>query len=437
MGNQEGYNDDELFSFKGDDSREEVSENSVPWKVLLVDDEEDVHEVTKIVFQGISFQGRSLQFISATSGKHARHILQQKEDIAVIFLDVVMEENDSGLKLISFIREELQNKRVRIIIRTGQAGYAPENDVVHHYDINGYCDKSGASSQSIASLLITSLRAYAECCAYEKGELSETKGELELLERVEEEVRIRIAQQKLLLQQSKMATMGEMLSVIMHQWHQPLNSIALLAQGLREMYPKESKEGKAVREAGFQIMEQTSFMAETTRTFKAFLSPSKKRVLFDMVHNVKSVVNLLTPLMNERGIFLFITHVDDILLVEGYPNEFKQVMLNILINACDAVSEKALREPETWRGEISLSLSADIGVVSIEIQDNAGGIPEGLKDEIFKNYYSTKGEKGTGLGLYISRVVVEENMSGSLNVENRNGGACFSVSLPRCHGEFL
>ncbi|WP_151702783.1 PP2C family protein-serine/threonine phosphatase [Nitrincola alkalilacustris] len=130
------------------------------WKVLIVDDEPEVHKVTKVVLRDFLFQGLHLDFISAYSASDAREVLQQEPDIALILLDVVMETEDAGLQLVHHIRDELHNKRVRIILRTGQPGHAPEQQVVQEYDINDYRSKTELTAHHLLTTVISSLRAY-------------------------------------------------------------------------------------------------------------------------------------------------------------------------------------------------------------------------------------------------------------------------------------
>ncbi|MGL5270842.1 MAG: response regulator, partial [Selenomonadaceae bacterium] len=111
------------------------------WRILIVDDEEQVHVVTRLVLQGFTFEGKGIELISAFSAAEARQILAQTEDIALVLLDVVMERDDAGLQLVRYIRETLGNKMIRIILRTGQPGAAPEANVIVDYDINDYREK--------------------------------------------------------------------------------------------------------------------------------------------------------------------------------------------------------------------------------------------------------------------------------------------------------
>lgn len=131
-----------------------------PWKVLIVDDEQDVHEITRLNVKRLRFAGRGLELLSALSAEQAKAILRHETDIAVALVDVVMETDNAGLELVNFIREELGNNKIRLIIRTGQPGAAPEREVIDHYDIDDYKDKTELTAQRLYTSLRTALKAY-------------------------------------------------------------------------------------------------------------------------------------------------------------------------------------------------------------------------------------------------------------------------------------
>jgi len=130
------------------------------WKILVVDDEKDVHEVTRLAFESISFEGKSLKLLSAYSASQAKQILKNEVDVAMVLLDVVMETDNAGLDLIEYIREELGNSAIRIILRTGQPGKAPERRVVREYDINDYWQKTDITADRLYTLIVSGLRSH-------------------------------------------------------------------------------------------------------------------------------------------------------------------------------------------------------------------------------------------------------------------------------------
>lgn len=139
-------------------------DNLAPWRILVVDDEEGVHGITRMIFRGYRFEERPIELISAMSGAEARTLLDQQPDICLALLDVVMESDDEGLRLVDYIRNHLDNQDMRIILRTGHPGLAPETDVIIKYDLNDYLSKSELSASRLLSSVIVALRSYRDIC---------------------------------------------------------------------------------------------------------------------------------------------------------------------------------------------------------------------------------------------------------------------------------
>lgn len=158
--------DDFLFAEDNDD---EVVEERSSWKILIVDDEPEVHAVTKLALSDFVFQEQDLEFISAHSGEEARKVFLEHDDIAVVLLDVVMETDDAGLRVAEFIRNEAHNHFTRIILRTGQPGQAPEKDVIVNYDINDYKSKTELTAQKLFTVIIATLRSYRDIISIEES----------------------------------------------------------------------------------------------------------------------------------------------------------------------------------------------------------------------------------------------------------------------------
>ncbi|WP_343845190.1 PP2C family protein-serine/threonine phosphatase [Bowmanella denitrificans] len=157
--NQTSEQDELLFCSEEDESADSPAGGS-PWKVLVVDDDEEVHVLTRLVLRDLVFEGRPLQLLSARSGIQAREVLTSESNIALVLLDVVMESDDAGLQLVKYIRRELHNDAVRIILRTGQPGHAPEQEVILKYDINDYKEKTELTLQKLLTAVVSSLRSY-------------------------------------------------------------------------------------------------------------------------------------------------------------------------------------------------------------------------------------------------------------------------------------
>ncbi|MDW6019401.1 DUF3369 domain-containing protein [Vibrio plantisponsor] len=151
-----------------------VSEKKEPqlvvktWKVLLVDDDQEMHQVTRLALSGFLFQDRPLELISALSGDEARKVMEERDDVALALIDVVMESEHAGLELVRYIREHLNNKMTRLVLRTGQAGQAPEDKVIQEYEIDDYKEKTELTTQKLRTLLYSMLRSYRDLCLIEE-----------------------------------------------------------------------------------------------------------------------------------------------------------------------------------------------------------------------------------------------------------------------------
>lgn len=158
--------DSPLFASESNTSETpKESQHEYPWTILIVDDEEEIHTVTKLVLKNYRFAGQPLRFLDAYSSKEAKEILQKEPNIALALLDVVMEEDDAGLSLVKYIREDLDNQLTRLVLRTGQPGQAPEETVISTYDINDYKDKTELTATKLKTLMYSTLRSYRDITA--------------------------------------------------------------------------------------------------------------------------------------------------------------------------------------------------------------------------------------------------------------------------------
>jgi len=160
---------DALFEFAEETQLSIKPESS--WKILVVDDDEEVHAITRAVLKGFEFEGKDLSLIHAYSGSEAKQRLQEHPDTALILLDVVMETDDAGLTFVKYVRNELQNKMVRIVLRTGQPGQAPQREVVVELDINDYKEKTELTVDKLFTTVIASIRSYRDLVNIEKKRL--------------------------------------------------------------------------------------------------------------------------------------------------------------------------------------------------------------------------------------------------------------------------
>lgn len=230
--------------------------------------------------------------------------------------------------------------------------------------------------------------------------------------------------EQMLVQQSRLAAMGEMISNIAHQWRQPLNVLALHAQELPVVHKRGDFNQEYLERNVRKMMEAIGYMSSTIDNFRNFFSPGKEKVNFSVKETLERTLTLLNGSLREAQIATKVVAAADP-VVNGYPNEYSQVLLNILINAKDVLVAR-----EVSCGTITIEIGMEGERSLVVISDNAGGIPEGILHKVFDPYFTTKGpERGTGLGLYISKMIIEKNMGGRLTAENIAGGACFRIVL--------
>ncbi|MEW6218900.1 MAG: PAS domain-containing protein [Thermodesulfobacteriota bacterium] len=262
--------------------------------------------------------------------------------------------------------------------------------------------------------------------------------------RVEEETRARLDKERLLVQQSKLAAMGEMLGAIAHQWRQPLNAVAVIVQDVQDAFSAGLLDGAYLRRATTQAMAQICFMSRTIDDFRNFFQPDKARTLFDAKKAVVRVLELLSPQLASHDILWSLTclvhqtsfgpgeEVEECpaMHLYGFENELKQVFLSLLGNAQDAILARRAACGQPEHGRVQVSFAREDSRVVIRVADNGGGIPDLLLDRVFEPYFSTKEPgQGTGIGLYMAKMIIEKNMGGSLSVRNTGDGAELQVAL--------
>lgn len=247
-------------------------------------------------------------------------------------------------------------------------------------------------------------------------------------ENLENQVHAEVAknreQEKYLMYQSRLAQMGEIINMIAHQWRQPLNTLSLLVQTIALKYKKGLLDQEVIEQIQTGMLRQINQMSNTIDSFRNFFKQEKEAVDFDLREVILHVIEISKLEIEKNGITLDYALSSDVRL-KGYPNELGQVLLNIINNAKDQLLTCACEEKK-----ISIQVLQVDQVVHIKITDTAGGIPEDVIEKIFDPYFSTKEAKnGTGLGLYISKMIIEDHMQGELFVHNSSQGAVFTIKL--------
>jgi len=260
----------------------------------------------------------------------------------------------------------------------------------------------------------------------QQEELRELTHTLE--QRVKEKTEENARKDRLIIHQARLAELGEMIGNIAHQWRHPLTRLSLLLQNIKALNTKKKLTPEKLTDMLATSNVQIFFMSDTIDNFKDFYNPSSKALDFPARQAYEKMMNIIGYDLKHKNITVTCSAKDTILL-HGNLNEFSQALLNLVVNARDALIEHA-----TPNARIDLHATIHSTQAVITISDNAGGIPVDHLDKIFEPYYSTKGSRGTGIGLYMVRTIVQEKFSGLIHVDNTEQGARFTITLPASEG---
>ncbi|MFQ3573615.1 MAG: hybrid sensor histidine kinase/response regulator [Thermodesulfovibrionales bacterium] len=254
-------------------------------------------------------------------------------------------------------------------------------------------------------------------------ELNEINNTLQ--ERVNKEVAKTREKDLLIEKQARFMLITDIMSRIAHQWRQPLNAVALILQEMETLLPENPSVQSIVKKRIEIGMEKISHLSSIIDRFYNFFLPDTQKLRFNVIDSIKNAINLIESTLKEAGITLITNFQDNNLYVYGFYKEYSHVILNILNNSYDAIISRKVKLPY-----ISITTSLDKDVVKTIIKDNAGGIESSVIDRIFEPYFTTKFEsEGVGLGLYISKIMIEKNMGGRIVASNTTEGAILEISL--------
>ena len=240
--------------------------------------------------------------------------------------------------------------------------------------------------------------------------------------RVKEEVEKQLTQEEMFLRQSRMASMGEMIDAIAHQWRQPLMNINAVMMNLDRGIEKQ-QDVIQLKEKVLEVFSLTSHMSHTIDDFRNLLKVEKEKSEFLVSDVITTVLDLIKS--NLKGIDISCDLQDDI-YIKSYKSELSQVLITLLANASDALHIKSVVDKKIY-----MSVKQNQENVILSIEDNAGGIDSENISKIFDPYFTTKTQTGgTGLGLYIAKIIIEHNMNGTLLVSNTENGAVFTITIP-------
>jgi signal transduction histidine kinase/PAS domain-containing protein len=290
--------------------------------------------------------------------------------------------------------------------------YAEEKDFFDSQQVELLQKMGSDVSFALDNIRQTVLREEAE-----RALRSETAERLQALEELRKN-------SLLLVQQSRMAALGEMIGNIAHQWRQPLNNLGLLVQQTPLFYELGEVDKAFLENNAEKSMQLIEHMSSTIDDFRNFFKPDKEKVDFKVSEELAKTLSLVEGSFQGQQIEIEVRDQSDP-VIYGYPNEFAQVLLNILLNAKDALSEREIALPK-----VVVEITAEKNKAVLTVTDNAGGIPEEIIGKIFDPYFTTKGpQAGTGVGLFMSKTIIEKNMGGRLSARNVAGGAEFRIEI--------
>jgi C4-dicarboxylate-specific signal transduction histidine kinase len=233
-------------------------------------------------------------------------------------------------------------------------------------------------------------------------------------------------EQGLLQQQAKMAAMGEMIGNIAHQWRQPLNALSALNVRLGMKHRSGNLDDEVMQNFKEKSNTIIQNMSATIEDFKNFFQPDKIQETFEVHEAIDGAVRFVSDAYIQHSIKVFVQR-EEMISIRSYKNELMQVLLNILNNTKDAVAEHKIKNPT-----LTIATSENETQVFITVQDNAGGVSTEVLERMYEPYFTTKFEShGTGIGLYMSKMIIENSMKGSLVSANSKGGLITTITIEK------
>ncbi|WP_052566827.1 response regulator [Candidatus Magnetobacterium casense] len=408
------HNDDDSFFYQ-EGRVSSFSETAQRWKVMIVDDEPEVHTMTRFALSNFAYEGKSLDFLSAYSGGEAKHLIAENPDTAVMLLDVVMEDSHSGLHTTKYVREELKNNLVRIILRTGQPGQAPKQDVIVNYDINDYIEKTELTIDKFNIAMILSLRTYNDIITIENTKRSLEKAIME------KEASIAANSAK-----------SQFLANMSHEIRTPMNAIIGLTELVldTQLQQQQREYLEAVLNSANALLVLINGILDLSKIEAGKLELEETE--FDLRQLVENICAPLAVQAHKKGLKLS-SHIKPgvPLKLKGDPARLGQILFNLVGNAIKF----------TVTGEIlvEVQLQPDntddkSALLHFAVTDSGIGIPASKFNQIFESFSqaddsTTRKYGGTGLGLTIAKQLVAL-MGGRMWLQSTEGkGSTFHFTV--------
>ncbi len=381
-------------------------------RVLIVEDDRALLEESAALFRLLC-----KEVLTAENGQEGLARFEQEGPFDIVITDIYMPRMD-GIELTRALRAQNPEQKIVVVSAHEESAYLIEL-------INLGADAFVLKPVEIERLM-DGVHKIARALHNERA-VAEFNATLQ--QRVEEEFTKRRESESLLIQQSKMAAIGEMLGAITHQWRQPLTALSVILQEIEEESQNPELSRDQIREDSQAGLEQIAFMNQTVEDFKQLLKPDRQRQLFDVREATWAVVRLLSKLLASHNIHVDLDESTPIEPVRGHPSAFRQAILNLLSNAKDAIIARRQKEGTPQEGQIAIRFAQSGDRLTLSIEDNGGGIAADTVPQIFEPYFSTKGAEGTGIGLFIVKTIIVNTLQGSIEVQNAPKGARFVITL--------
>ncbi len=363
------------ISFRPEENMEKDGVTPRPWKIIIADDDAEVHAVTTLALEDFRFEGRRIEFLSAYSGGETKRLIEENPETAIILLDIVMEEEDTGLRLVEYIRRTLGNSLVRIILRTGQPGQAPEMDVIRNFDINDYKEKVELTDKKLHTTIVSSLRSYRDLLLIEENRktMEASLGEKEiLLKEIHHRVKNNLQVISSLLSMQAMQIEDPAILAMFKESRDRIRSMALIHE-------------KLYKSRNFAEIDFTDYLNTMSEDLFSLYNAS------DRVDRVFSCQRVFLDL--DRAVSC------GLLVNELITNSLKYAF------------------PDGKRGKVFLGLSEPLpGVVEVVVGDTGVGLPETI------DYSNSK-----TLGLQLVSILAKQ-IDGDVAI-TRAGGTKFTISF--------
>jgi signal transduction histidine kinase len=357
--------------------------------------------------------------VMAANGQQALEKIKT-EPIDLCLLDIIMPGMD-GLEVCRRIKSDPATRNIPVVLLTALTE-SKHRILGAEAGAEDFISKPFNTTEVLARikmlLHVKSINGQLQT-AYQ--EITDLKNSLE--ERVARAIDEIRQKDQMLIALGRMAAIGEMIHNIAHQWNQPLNALGLIVQQLPFYHETGTLTGELLNENTQQAMMQIKHMSQTINDFRNLFKVDKEAIAFSVNEVITRTLSLLEKTFKDQIIHIAF-QPEGHPRANGFPNEYSQVLLNILLNARDA-----LVEHKVDHALISIRSFAEGRKSVVTITDNAGGITEEIIDKLFDAYFSTKGESGTGIGLFMSKAIIEKSMKGKLTVRNSGNGAEFRIEV--------